>query len=204
MLTDRQKNVLSFIENYIAQHNIPPTIKEIGEAVGLRSVSSVYSLLKKLEKKGYISMPSGRRRSIRLLRSMIVGIPIFGDIPAGEPKIPWDKVEELVPIDPKYFGGQKVFGLRVVGDSMIEAGIFDGDVAIIREQPFAQTGNIVAAILTDPEPHATLKYLYQKNGGFTLTPANPKYKEQFFTAEDIALGRVIVAGRLVGLIRKYL
>lgn len=204
MITERQKKVLTFIEQYLKEHNIPPTIKEIGEAVGLKSVSSVYDLLKRLEKKGYISMPSGRRRSIRLVKSTVVGIPIFGSIPAGEPKIPWDKVEELVPIDPKYFGGQKVFGLRITGDSMIEAGIFDGDVVIIREQPFAQSGNIVAAILTEPEPHATLKYLYQKNGGFTLTPANPKYREQFFTAEDIALGKVIVAGRLVGLIRKYL
>ena len=203
MLTKRQKQILEFIENYISEYKMAPTMREIGEGVGIKSTGAVYEILKRLEANGYISIPPGTKRSIRLLKSVRGGIPLLGEIPAGEPIVPYENIEELIPLDPKYFGGEKLFGLRVVGDSMIEAGIFEGDIAIIKPESFADNGKIIAALLNEIEPEVTLKYLYKQNGGFSLVPANPNYEERFFTAEDVALSKITIIGVMVGLIRKY-
>ncbi|WP_461834825.1 transcriptional repressor LexA [Desulfothermus sp.] len=204
MITERQKQLLEFIEKFMSEHGMAPTIREIGEGIGVKSTGAVYDILKRLEAKGYLQIPKGTKRSIKLLKSHFFGIPIIGNIPAGDPILPYEDIEEIVPLDPRYFGGEKLYGLRVVGDSMIEAGICEGDIAIIRPETFAPDGKIVAALLDEIEPEVTLKYLYKKNGGFSLVPANPNYEERFFTAEDVARSKIRVIGTMVGLIRKYI
>ncbi len=200
-LSESEKRALEFIEARITEHGYPPSVREILEACGFASKNAVHKLLRRLEAKGYIELVPGEARGIRLVRPT-KGIPVLGEIPAGEPLIPYEDLEEVVPLDPSFFGGGKLFIVRVSGDSMVGAGILDGDLVVIRPQEEAVSGEIVAALITEPEPHVTLKRLKVTNGGLELHPENPAYSPLHFSKEDVTQGKVKILGVKVGLLRK--
>jgi len=200
-LSESERRALEFIEARITEYGYPPTVREILEACGFASKNAVHKLLRRLEAKGYIELVPGEARGIRLLKPT-KGIPVLGEIPAGKPLIPYEDLEEVVPLDPSFFGGGKLFIVRVSGDSMVGAGILDGDLVVIRPQEEAESGEIVAALLTEPEPHVTLKRLRIANGGLELHPENPAYSPMVFSKEDVTQGKVKILGIKVGLLRK--
>ena len=180
-LTDRQHEILSFIHDFVADRGFPPSVREIGEAVGLSSPSTVHAHLRSLQDKGYLRTDPTKPRTIELrwdphigaptIRHAVRNVPLVGRIAAGAPVLAAEHVEEVFPLPQEFVGDGTVFMLRIKGDSMIEAGILDGDFVIIRQQPSVRNGEIVAALINGEE--ATVKRFSQKGGVITLTPANP-------------------------------
>ncbi|WP_022853222.1 transcriptional repressor LexA [Thermodesulfatator atlanticus] len=200
-LSESEKIALEFIEEYLSKNGYPPSFREIAEACGFSSKSSVHKLLRRLEAKGFVELVPGEARGIRLLRPA-KGIPVLGKIPAGEPLIPYEDLEEVVPIDPSFFGGGRLFMVRVRGDSMKDAGILPGDLVVIRPQEEAFSGDIVAALIYEPEPYVTLKRLKISQGRIELHPENPVYEPMIFSKEEVENGKLKILGVKVGLLRK--
>ena len=190
-LTSKQNRVLKFITERIRE-NIPPTIREIGEHMGFKSTGTVRDYLKALENKGYLKRESNISRSIELLRDTLRKIPILGSIPAGGPDLAYENIEGYVEVDDVLAGKPDLFALKVKGDSMVDAGILDGDIAIIRKQSSAYKGDIVAALIGD---EATLKRLRQTKESTYLEAANKNYPPIF---EDFT-----IIGKLITIVRKY-
>lgn len=190
-LTSKQNRVLKFITERIRE-NIPPTIREIGEHMGFKSTGTVRDYLKALENKGYLKRESNISRSIELLRDTLRKIPILGSIPAGGPDLAYENIEGYVELDDILAGKPDLFALKVKGDSMVDAGILDGDIAIIRKQSSAYKGDIVAALIGD---EATLKRLRQTKEDTYLEAANKNYPPIF---EDFT-----IIGKLITIVRKY-
>ncbi|MFC1658897.1 transcriptional repressor LexA [Candidatus Omnitrophota bacterium] len=190
-LTPKQKKVLAFIREKI-RDNMPPTIREIAMHMGFKSTGTVRDYLTALEKKGYLKRESGLSRSIELLRDTLSKIPILGTIPAGGPDLAYENIEGYVELDDLLAGQSNLFALKVKGDSMVDAGILDGDIAIIKKQSSAYKGDVVAALLGD---EATLKRLRYSGSTAYLEPANKNYAPIF---EDFA-----IIGKLVTIVRKY-
>ncbi len=196
-LTERQTEILRFIHDHCERNGYPPTVREIGSAVGLASPSTVHAHLAKLESAGHI------RRDPTKPRAMLVrlpggsepaqaaeeaprGLPVLGQVAAGAPKLAEEDVEEWVDAP---FGAD--FLLRVTGDSMVMAGILDGDLVAVRQQASAEDGQIVVAMIED---EATVKRLRLRDGVAELHPENPAY-------EPIISDRTVVVGRVVGVLR---
>ncbi|MGH2740790.1 MAG: transcriptional repressor LexA [Actinomycetota bacterium] len=174
-VTLRQQRILEFIRRTVEERGYPPTVREIGEAVGLTSSSSVHAQLSNLERKGLLRRDPTKPRAIEVggaSRAQSVTVPLVGRIAAGAPLLADEHFEEHLAM-PAAYAGEEHFALRVVGDSMIDAGILDGDVVIVRKQDIAQDGDIVAALLPGPaEDEATVKRLRRRGGGLTLVPEN--------------------------------
>ena len=190
-LTTKQKLVLEFIKEKVRE-SLPPTIREIGEHMGFKSTGTVRDYLKALEIKGYLKRTEGLSRSIEILRDTLSKIPILGTIPAGGPDLAYENIEGYVELDELLAGQSNLFALKVKGDSMIDAGILDGDIAIIRKQSTAYKGDVVAALI---ESEATLKRLRYAHGTAFLEPANKNYAPIF---EEFT-----IIGKLVTIVRKY-
>jgi len=195
-LTPKQRRVFEFIAERI-QSNIPPTIREIAKHMGFSSTGTVRDYLRALEKKGYIRQGRNRlSRSIEILKYNLARIPILAGIPAGEPNLAYEDVEGYVELNDlltRKAIQKDVFALRVKGDSMVEAGILNGDIAIIKKQPSANDGDIVAALLENNE--ATLKRLRLKQEKPFLEPANSNYKPIHKEFKII--------GKLINILRRY-
>lgn len=194
-LTQKQKEVLEFIQERI-HSDIPPTIREIAGELKVKSTGTVRDYLKALEKKGYLKRASYKSRAIELLKDNSARIPIIANISAGRPNLAYEDIQghvELEQILPK--GGFKndIFALKVKGESMIEAGIMDGDIAIIRKQAVAANGEIIAALLDNNE--VTLKSLRRKDNEVYLEPANRNYQP---IRKDFT-----IIGKLITILRKY-
>ena len=192
-LSKRQKSVLEFIRRRIIQDNLPPTIREIAGYFKFSSTGTVRDHLNALARKGYIRIGRQKARSIELVRGMF-GIPVLGRIAAGSPQQAQEDIEGY--LDPAEFFNpdENLFALRVKGDSMIEAGILEGDTVIVRKQSRADDGDIVVALIAD---EATVKF-FKKNGKrFFLAPANKKYKAFLLSENSLILGKVI------RILRKY-
>lgn len=194
-LTPKQKKVLEFIQKRIHQ-NLPPTIREIAGELNFSSTGTVRDYLKLLEKKGYLKRQNRKSRAIELLKNDFQKIPIIANITAGKPDLAYEEIQGY--IEPADFLGQiqmkkDLFALKVRGESMVEAGIMDGDIAIIRKQPTANNGEIIAALLENNE--VTLKRLKYKAKRFFLEAANKNYSpiEKNF--------RII--GKVITILRKY-
>jgi repressor LexA len=173
-----------------------PSNREIGEAVGLRSPSSVFKRLESLEARGIIRRPEGKRRVIELIReSAPVPIPLLGEIRAGEPILAEQRIEQRYLLPREFVGEGELFMLRVRGDSMSGAGIADGDHVVVRSQPDAQHGEIVAAQLDNGQAEATIKYLACNDGLLELRAANPKY-------EPIDGRQATIIGKVVTVLRR--
>lgn len=200
-LTERQRQVLTGIYEIFQRKHIPPTVREIGEMLGLRSSCTVQRHLESLERKGYIKRDRTKARSIEIIKAPdktmvpvpMVPVPIVGRVAAGAPLLATENVEEVFPLPRDIVKDDQCFMLEVQGDSMIEAGIFDGDYVVVRQQPYADDGEIVVALLGE---EATVKYLKRGRKGITLQPANSEMKP--IVADDVK-----IIGKVLMSIRKY-
>ena len=188
-----QQAVLDYIQRVIEERGVAPSVREIGEAVGLRSTSTVQYNLNALEKAGYIERDPNLKRTIRLTGggARSVSVPLLGTVTAGMPILAQEQIEEYIPAAVDRNG--EYFALHVRGDSMINAHILDGDIIIVRHTPVAKNGDIVVALIGD---EATVKRFYKEKGGFRLQPENDEY-------EPILVKEVAVLGKVVSLIRNY-
>ena len=202
-LTDRQKDIFQFIKRSVNDKGYPPSVREIGNAVGLQSSSTVHWHLAKLETKGYIKRDPTKPRAIEIVQAdssnetAVIHVPVLGKVTAGLPITAVENVEEYFPL-PEHFTANhnsEIFLLNVVGDSMIEAGIHDGDRVIVRKQNIAHNGEIIVAMTEDDE--ATVKRFYKEKGYYRLQPENA-------TMEPIYLDNVSVLGKVVGLFREFM
>ena len=204
-LTQRQHDILAFIEKTVGERGYPPSVREIGEAVGLASPSTVHSHLHTLQKLGFLRRDPTKPRAIVVTADTASGttaerrptrhVPLVGDVAAGTGVLAQEHVEELMPLPAQFTGEGELFMLRVRGDSMIEAGIFDGDFVVVRRQVTADNGDIVVAGI--PGEEATVKTFKSKGSVVTLVPANPRLTDMVFDASDVA-----VYGKVVTVLRK--
>ena len=191
-LNEKQQKVLSFLQER-AQDGLPPTVREICAAAGIKSTSTVHAYLKTLEENGYISRQSGLNRAIRLPGESVARVPLLGKVTAGQPILAVEEVEDYVPYSGGGYQPGELFALRVSGTSMINAGIFDKDVVIVHKTPTAVNGDIVVALVGD---EATVKRFYKENGHFCLQPENDAF-------EPIIVDEVSILGKVVSLVRYF-
>lgn len=190
-LTEKQQLVLQFIKDEIQCRGYPPTVREICQGLGLRSSSTVHAHLSQLEKKGYIRRDPTKPRAIEVLmdeRADAVPVPIIGKVTAGEPILAIENQEGTMTLPKEFVGNGENFLLRVRGDSMIRAGILDGDLVLVRRQDTADNGDIVVALLNGEE--ATVKRFFREKGYIRLQPEN-EHLEPIITKEIRILGKVI-------------
>lgn len=200
-LTPRQIQILEFIRREVKIRNYPPSVREIGEAVGLSSSSTVHTHLAKLESKGYIRRDPSKPRAIELLDDDLPGIsmpevapvPVVGQVTAGDPILAEENIEEYFPLPKEMVRLDTVFMLRIRGDSMANAGILDGDYAIVRQQSTAKNGEIVVALLED---EATVKRFFKEKDHVRLQPENDRY-------EPVRAASVAVMGKVIGVFRRF-
>lgn len=175
-ITAKQQEILEYIKEQILKKGYPPAVREICEAVRLKSTSSVHAHLETLEKNGYIRRDPTKPRAIEILddtfnltRREVVNVPIVGHVAAGEPILATENIENYFPVPSEYIPNQDVFMLHVKGDSMINAGILNDDNILVRQQSSASNGDIVVALVEDS---ATVKTFYKENGYYRLQPEN--------------------------------
>lgn len=199
-LSHRQTDILEFIKRVIRQKGYPPSVREIGDAVGLMSSSTVHGHLQTLEEKGYIRRDATKPRAIEILDSSsdvndkkTVHVPIIGRVTAGQPILAQENIEDTFPLSADMVNSDSVFMLRVKGESMIEAGILDGDLILVRQQNVARNGEIVVALIGD---EATVKRFYREKTLVRLQPEN-SMMEPIYSQDVTVLGKVIGVFRLL-------
>jgi repressor LexA len=203
-ITKRQRQILDFIESQMQDHGYPPSVREIGEAVGLTSPSTVHSHLNTLSRLGYLRRDPTKPRAIEVRwdpnsgvvmeRRPVRHVPLVGDVAAGTDVLAQENVEELFPVPTDFTGDGDLFMLRVRGDSMIEVGILDGDFVIAAQQATANAGDIV--VVGIPGDEATVKTWRPQGDRVVLVPANPTMQPMEFAVDDVTLyGRVVTVMR---------
>ena len=201
-LTQRQKQILNFISLYIEEHGTPPTLREISGHIDVRGTATALHHLEAIEKKGYLRRREGSSRGIVLTgkagrSEVLVSIPIVGTVSAGLPQPAVESIEGYCTISTEWVKGDGCFFLKVRGDSMIEAHILDGDLALIRPQPTAENGEIVVALIDDA---ATLKRFYHEGDHIRLQPENRRMKPILIRESD---AETVIVGKLLKTIRSY-
>jgi repressor LexA len=199
-ITPRQQRILEFIRQTVEDRGYPPTVREIGDAVGLTSSSSVHAQLANLQRKGRLRKDATKPRAIEVAGPRpsreAVMVPLIGRIAAGAPLLADEHVEEYLPIPRDVGADGELFALRVTGDSMVETGIFDGDTVVIRRQDVAEDGAIVAALLPAAgEDEATVKRLRRRGRRLTLVPENTSMEPFDLPEDGRILGQVVVVFR---------
>ncbi len=221
-LTDKERELLAHLRNAIDVDGLPPSIREIGEAFGIQSTNGVRYYLKRLEEKGYIRRNPRISRGIQLIDAAVAaalgssdvhvddagadldtiyargGIPLVGRVAAGAPILAEENVEDVLHLDGFVAHHRDLFALRVHGDSMMNAGILDGDIVVVRSQSDARNGEIVVALLED---EATVKRLHRSRDGIALLPENPAFTPIILSPEAFADVRVL--GRVTAVLRRY-
>lgn len=193
MLTERQRRVFDYLVEFLQERGYPPTLSEIAQKLGLSRVGAMKHLLA-LERKGYIRR-SRRARDIELIGlPKSRGVPILGRVPAGEPLLAVENIEGMLAIDSTIAKGKNLFLLRVKGDSMVQAGILDGDLVLVRPQSTVEDGEIVVALIED---EATVKRFFREPHGIRLQPENPTLKPIIIEEGDVR-----IVGKVIGLFRK--
>ena len=199
-ISEKQREILEYIKQEILQRGYPPAVREICEAVNLKSTSSVHSHLETLEKNGFIRRDPTKPRAIEILdddfnltRREVVNVPVVGQVAAGEPILAEQNIQDYFPIPVEYMPNAETFMLKVKGESMINAGIFSGDTVLVQRQSDARNGDMVVALVDDS---ATVKTFYKENGHFRLQPENETY-------EPIIVNEVIILGKVVASYRYY-
>lgn len=198
-ISDKQQEILDYIKEEIMAHGYPPSVREICRAVGLKSTSSVHSHLETLEKNGYIKRDPTKPRTIEIMdetfynvqRRELANVPVIGHVAAGMPLLAEENITDYVPIPVDFLPNEETFILVVKGESMIKAGIYDGDKIIVKRQNTADNGNIVVALVDDS---ATVKRFYKEKGHYRLQPEND-------AMEPIIVDNVEVLGKVIGLFR---
>lgn len=198
-LSSRQTAILEFIKRKIREKGYPPSVREIGEAVGLSSSSTVHGHLAQLEGKGYIRRDPSKPRAIEvtdgsseIIKKEMVNVPIVGKVTAGQPILAVENIDDTFPLPVDFVRSDDVFILSVRGDSMIEAGILNGDYVLVRQQPTAKNGDIVVALLGD---EATVKTFYKESDHVRLQPENP-------SLDPILVKEVSILGKVIGVFRR--
>ena len=203
-LTDRQREILDFIDAQMRERGYPPSVREIGEAVGLTSPSTVHSHLATLQRYGFLRRDPTKPRALEVRydptsgaaveRRPVRHVPLVGDVAAGTDVLAQQNIEETVPVSADLTGEGDLFMLRVRGDSMVEAGILDGDFVVARAQPDANQGDVVVAGIPDGE--ATVKTYRRDGDSVVLVPANAAYEPMVFAPDEVHLyGRVVTVMR---------
>lgn len=203
-LTGKRREILDFIAAQIRERGFPPSVREIGEAVGLTSSSTVHTHLTTLQRQGYLRRDPTKPRAIEVRYDTNSGaaierrptrhVPLIGEVAAGTDVLAQENVEELLPMPEDFTGDGQVFMLKVRGDSMIEAGILDGDFVVVRQQSEASKGDVVVAGI--PGEEATVKFYGRKGAKVVLTPANARLQPMVFDPSEITLfGRVVTVLR---------
>lgn len=171
-ISEKQRQILQFIQEYTAAEGYPPAVREIAAAVGLRSPSSVHAHVKHLRELGYLEQSEGKTRTVKLTgQTGVSPVPLLGKVAAGQPILAVEQAETMLHVDLRGKSGS-YFALHIQGDSMIDAGILNGDVIVVRKQNYAQQGQIVVAVIED---EATCKRLEKKDGHVWLMPENEAY-----------------------------
>ena len=206
-LTDRQRGILEFIDQSMRERGFPPSVREIAEAIGLNSPATVHTHLATLQKLGYLRRDPTKPRAMEVRFEASSGIamerrpakhvPLVGDVAAGTDVLAQENIEEIYPLPMDFTGDGELFMLRVRGDSMIDAGIFDGDYVVARQQPSVENGDIVVAGING-EAEATVKNFKQKGRTITLVPANERLEPMVFNDTE-----VVVYGKVVTVIRRF-
>ncbi len=197
-ITEKQMQILEYIKESILQRGYPPTVREICDRVKLKSTSSVHAHLEQLEKNRYIRRDPAKPRTIEIVddefsltRREIVQVPVIGTVAAGAPILAEENIEDYFPIPTDYLPNKQTFLLKVKGDSMIEAGIFDGDRVLVEQASSASNGVIVVAMVEDS---ATVKRFYKEKGYYRLQPENS-------SMDPILVPEVTILGKVIGLFR---
>ena len=206
VLSGKRLQILNFIADSQRDRGYPPSVREIGQAVGLTSSATVHTHLAVLQREGYLSRDPSKPRAIqvhfdpdtttRLSAAAVHNVPLVGDVAAGSGVLAEENIEELLPMPQQFTGNGPSFMLRVRGDSMVEAGIYDGDYVVVRQQPEANNGDVVVAGIGGGE--ATVKTYSRKDGRVVLTPANATYEPMTFGAGD----EVTIFGKVVTVVRQ--
>ncbi|MCI5869572.1 MAG: transcriptional repressor LexA [Dorea sp.] len=197
-ISAKQQEILEYIKAQILERGFPPSVRDICEAVHLKSTSSVHSHLETLEKNGYIRRDPTKPRAIEILddtfnfnRREMVNVPIVGRVAAGEPLLAEQNIENYFPIPMDYMPNNQTFMLKVRGDSMINVGIFDGDMVLVEQTPTARNGEIVVALVEDG---ATVKRFFKEEGIYRLQPEND-------ALDPIIVSDVQIMGKVIGVFR---
>ena len=199
-ITAKQEEILEYIKSQILERGFPPSVRDICEAVHLKSTSSVHSHLEALEKNGYIRRDATKPRAIEiiddnfnLVRREVVNVPLIGTVAAGQPILAVENIETYFPVPAEFMPNEQSFMLRVKGDSMINAGIFDGDQVLVKQQASAENGDIVVALVEDS---ATVKTFYKEDGYYRLQPENDSMDPILVQDNLQILGKVFGVFRL--------
>lgn len=202
-LSDKQIKIIEYIKNELMLRGYPPSIREICQAVGLSSTSSVHAHLNTLEEKGYVKKGNNKRRALELIdaddiccnmpKKEIINVPIVGTVTAGSPILAVENVEDTLPISIDFVGNKESYVLKVKGESMIEAGILNGDYVIVNQQHTADNGDIVVALIDD---EATVKTFYKENDHIRLQPENS-------SMDPILIKNPYILGVVKAVVRKY-
>lgn len=199
-ISEKQKEILEYIKSEILNRGYPPAVRDICEAVHLKSTSSVHSHLETLEKNGYIRRDPTKPRAIEIIddtfnlsRREVVNVPLLGRVAAGEPLLAVENIESYFPIPSEYMPNEETFMLKVKGESMINAGIFDGDNILVQRQPTASNGDMVVALVNDS---ATVKTFYKEDDHYRLQPEND-------TMDPIIVEECTVLGKVFGVFRFF-
>ncbi len=197
-LGGKQKKVYQYIKSYTEEHGYPPSVREICAAVGLKSTSTVHGHISRLKKKGLLKRDPAKPRAIEILdedneaRQKAMTVPVIGKVTAGQPILAYENVEEYIPLPASFVRDEHSFVLRVCGESMINAGIFDGDFVVVRQQNYADDGDIIVALI---EEEATVKRFFAEGRKIRLQPENP-------TMSPIIVDDARVLGKVTGLFRR--
>lgn len=191
-LNEKQQKVLAFLKER-AQDGVPPSVREICDAAGIKSTSTAHAYLKLLEEGGYICRESGLNRSIRMPGENVARVPLLGKVTAGQPILAVEEVEDYVPYSGGGYQPGELFALRVSGTSMINAGILDKDIVIVRKTPTAVNGDVVVALIGD---EATVKRIFFETDHIRLQPENDAF-------EPILVKEVVVLGKVISLLRNF-
>lgn len=199
-ISDKQREILEYIKKEILNRGYPPAVREICEAVKLKSTSSVHAHLETLEKNGYIRRDPTKPRAIEIVddnfnltRREMVNVPIVGKVAAGTPILAVENIDNYFPIPMEFMPNEQTFMLQVQGESMINAGIYDGDMILVQQQQTARNGEIVVALVEDS---ATVKTFYKEDGYYRLQPEND-------TMDPIIVSDVSILGKVIGVFRFF-
>ena len=197
-ISDKQKEILEFIKSEILNRGYPPSVRDICEGVHLKSTSSVHAHLETLERKGYIRRDPAKNRAIEIIddsfglqRREMVNVPLVGRVAAGEPILAVENIETYFPVPAEYMPNKQSFMLKVKGESMINAGILDGDHVIVQQQSSADNGDMVVALVDDS---ATVKTFYKEEDHYRLQPQNDAFS-------PIITRQCEILGKVIGLVR---
>ena len=200
-ISSKQQEILDYIKNEILNRGFPPAVREICEAVHLKSTSSVHSHLEALEKNGYIRRDATKPRAIEIIddnfnlaRREVVNVPLVGTVAAGQPILAVENIETYFPVPAEFMPNEQSFMLRVKGDSMVNAGIFDGDQVLVKQQTSAENGDIVVALVEDS---ATVKTFYKEDGYYRLQPEND-YMDPILVQDNLQ-----ILGKVFGIFRFF-